>query len=215
MGWLETAGNIIGGAAGAIFGPIGVGAGSVLGGAAGGVVGDVIDWVVGDDDSDTYASGGGGAGSSFGGLPNPNGFNLPGGFNTTGTGLQQSPTANLPAIPGGGMTGPIYGTQALPAAAQNALSVALSALRAYPMISDFLQRYWNFPAEREESAPKSQMLWSAMAKQLPKSRREALEQFLVGFPSPIGLSKSASDVFLALMIAEAGYLPQQIDCCEK
>lgn len=176
--------------------------GTVFGGPIGGAVGaglgnKLADYLTGDDEVETSTSGGGlqlgGGGSS---LPVPN---LPA----------------LPTQPGGGLSGPAYGTQALPAQAAQALSTVLSALRAYPVISDFVQRHWNFPKKQVENNPQSQALWTALAKQVPKSHREALEQFLVGFPAPVGLSKSASDVFMTLMIAEAGYSPEQIGCCSE
>lgn len=183
--------------------------GTVFGGPIGGAVGaglgnKLADYLTGDDEVETTTAGGGlqfGGGSSGGG----------------GAGVS-FPTPNLPAMPtapSGGLQGPVYSNQGLPAQAAQALSTVLSALRAYPMISDFVQRHWNFPKKQQETNPQSQALWTALAKQVPKSHREALEQFLVGFPAPVGLSKSASDVFMTLMIAEAGYSPEQIGCCSE
>ena len=179
--------------------------GTVFGGPIGGAVGaglgnKLADYLTGDDEVETTTSGGG---LQLGGL---------------GGGGASLPVPNLPALPtqpGNGLSGPAYGTQALPAQAAQALTTVLSALRAYPIISDFVQRHGNFPKKQQEVNPQSQALWTALAKQVPKSHREALEQFLVGFPAPVGLSKSASDVFMTLMIAEAGYSPEQIGCCSE
>lgn len=198
-------GSLLGGAAGAIGGPAGIAVGSAAG--AG-----LAEWLFGDDDAD--------ASPPTAGLPSPpqtaGGDLAFGGGASGGGGAGVSfapPGAGLPQPPTGGLDGPVYGTQNLPAAAQAALSGILAALKAYPYLSDLLQRRWNFPTESEITSPKSQALWAALARQVPASHREALEQFLVGFPAPVGLSKSASDVFLTLMIAEAGYTPEALGCC--
>lgn len=216
-GFGDLIGGILGGAVGALGGPVGIAGGSAIGSALGGAIGD---WFSSDDDGPPVDASG---------LPAWSPGAQPPGWQTGGTGLAfgggssggggagSTFDPNLPAIPtqpGGGMQGPIYGAQALPAAAQTALSTALAALRAYPYISDLLQRYWDFPSETQVTAPKSQALWTALAGQLPKGNRAALYQFLVGFPSPIGLSKAESDIFFTLKIAEAGYTPTQICCTE-
>lgn len=198
---IEGASTIGGGILGGIIGgPAGAAGGGALGKQFG-------DWITGDDEEPKTTTAGGlglGGGTSGGG-----------GAGTSWPSAPGAVTPNLPSVPGrpsGGLQGPVYGTQGLGAGAQQALSVAMQALRAYPYISNFLQRAWDFPTESEETSPKSRQLWEALAKQVPKSHREALYQFLVGFPAPVGLSKSASDVFMTLKIAESGYSPEEL-CC--
>lgn len=201
MAWADVGKLILTGLGtglGAIGGPLG----GLAGGALGGALGDIL------------LGGGDGGGSTSAALPAPPTASAGGGLQLGsgggGGGLPTLPA--LPPEPTGGLQGPVYGTQSLPAQASQALSTILTLLKAYPYVSDFLQRRWNFPTEAEVASPKSEALWAALAKQVPASHRDALEQFLVGFPAPVGLSKAASDVFLTLMIAESGYTPEQL-CC--
>lgn len=206
MAWEDIAKiglSVAGGAAGAIGGPAGVAIGSALGGALG-------EWIF-DDEEETSTRP-----SVPPGFPTQPGMATSGlafGGGTSGGG--GSGSTFLPPSPGGDLVGPVYGTQGglIPAAA-SALSTVLQLLQSYPVISDFLQRRWNFPTESVVSVPKSEALWAALARQVPASHRDALEQFLVGFPAPVGLSKASSDVFLTLMIAESGYSPEALGCCK-
>lgn len=234
MSILEDVGRYAGSALGGVLGTIvAPGVGSVAGAALGGAIGDFLGGKAGDfidgDDAPAAKS----AATPTGALPSyAPGSVLPPGFpgvpqdgaqsfgfggGASGGGGAGSSFAppSVPAQPGGGLAGPVYSTQSgglIPAAA-SALSTVMSLLQTYPMISQYLQRRWDFPTESVVQVPKSPALWRALAQQIPKANREALEQFLVGFPAPVGLSKAASDTFLTLMIAEAGYSPEEIGCC--
>lgn len=176
----------------------GVGAAAGLVDTATDAAGDVIDWLWGDDDAAPTPAGTPGGG----GLQLPPGAQIPG---VPGGGF------GVPQQPGGGLVGPVYATQGIPAQIAPVVAQIVAALAANPQMAKFVQRRFDF-ARGRKSEPRSQALWAALARQLPKSSREALEQFLVGFPAPIGLSKPAQDAFLLLQIAESGYSPEQL-CC--
>lgn len=129
---------------------------------------------------------------------------FPGPINAAGGG-------GLPAtIPPSTPVGPT--TMATPAALMGAARGILKLLQAFPAASDIVQRYWSFAQEKVIRDPHSQAMWASISDQLPKAGQEALEQFLVGFPAPIGLSNSAENYFLVLKIAESGYTPEEL-CC--
>lgn len=189
---IEVGATIVGGIVGGVSGgPAGAIAGATTGSALGG-------WITGSGDSvsDVVQTE-----AAQSGLSAPPGSQI-----------------GLPGAIGGGLEGPVYRTQGGDLVSTQAGSVAkalLNALLANPEAGKILQRLWNFAASKPERDPNSMAMWIALARQVPKSHREALEQFLAGFPAPVGLNKAASDVFLTLMIAESGYNGDQLCCVEN
>jgi len=185
------------------------GAATVAGGALGGPVvgaaaGSAVDWLLGGDEEDKKAesrefglqnsSGAGGAGSSF---PSP----AQGGV-------------LVPTQPGGGLQGPVYGAQGVPQQIAGALKSILTMFAQNPQLAQYVQRFWDFPRGEQVKAQQQPLAWALLANQLPEYMREALEQFMLGLPGPMGLSQAGEDAFKMLLIAEAGYVPQMIGLCK-
>jgi hypothetical protein len=192
--------------------------GSLLGGSAGGMAAKAAtDWLLGEDDEkggDAAVKAAGGAAAQSFGLGG--GTSGPGG---AGMSFQQGPASGNPPInmgspnqPGGGLQGPVYGTQGLDQLAP-ILKNVLTTLAANPQLGQLVQRYWDFPRGEVKKNQHQQLAWALMAKQLPQHMRHALEQFTLGLCAPMGLTQSGEDAFKLLTIAEAGYEPTAIGLC--
>lgn len=222
------AGNVLGG----VFGGPG---GSLIGGGVASAGADWVvdtggkiwDWVFGSDESDDVETRVGdlpavppGQAGGFPGFPGMPGtvpalpgtgdvgisggstvFNMPNGdidYSAQGGDLVVAPTGNtLPAN-----------------IVQTGLQI-VKILASNPLLANLVQRKFDFHSGKEVRDPKQDLAWNKLAEQLPKAFQDALAQFMVGFDAPIGLDKTGSNVFLALMIAESGVAPGSLSCCQQ
>lgn len=132
-------------------------------------------------------------------------------------GLPTSP--QMPGGPGQHYTppgsGPGYGTQfagggGLSQQQASWLNGVVKALATSPMLAKALARAFNFVTGHEHHDSFSPTATKLLARELPKSYRHALYQYMSGLKAPMG--DANEDVFIALMIAESGYHPEEV-CC--